>query len=95
MSNWDRRALMDLGDSIRSMLVDEAAAPEQKTLLRSLLEQADRGSKTVHANHHLLSEIRAKLCDACKADELCRCCSSDKGSWPYSCVLLNKVQANT
>jgi len=82
MSNWDRKALLNLSDVIRQRLLDTQTTSEQKALLEPILKRCDSGSRTVDASAQTLLEVTMQLRDACEHEAACqfngyRCISRD------------------
>lgn len=62
MSNWDRRELIKVADTIKSMLKDDTLTEAQRRYLGALLAQAEEGSKTVLTSSATVQDISHKLC---------------------------------
>ena len=81
MSNWDRRKLMHLSDTIRHWLTYRSPSSSQRLELMQLMERADHGSKTVQTDVYLLSDIKTKLCRVCASEEIRLCAGQDNASF--------------
>ena len=91
MSNWDRRALMQVADAIRNVLKDGALSEAQRPYVVALLQQAEAGSKTVETSSTQLIDIKLKLCTFVREQQLCHC--ENPAVWSHVCQFLAEVAA--
>jgi hypothetical protein len=80
MSNWDRRALLNLSDAIRLRMKDAQLPEVQKTKLVPILSLCDKESKSVNASNDVLEALTRQLCAVCKLTRQCECSAAEKTS---------------
>lgn len=88
MSNWDRIALLKLSDAIRTHMASADTAEALHALLHPILQQCDRGSKSVNTSSWLLHEVTHQLYELCKQQQEGDCICSGVGGHCGNCKLL-------